>query len=79
MKLFLAPPLQIFCGRSPDDTSKKLQIDYVMEYFSKFPKALQKYLEYLVYDRKLQVCSSFKTFCSQIKKRGKMLTLFFSE
>ncbi|XP_046859685.1 transforming growth factor-beta receptor-associated protein 1-like isoform X2 [Xenia sp. Carnegie-2017] len=46
--------VRIFCGRSPDDTSKKLQIDYVMEYFSKFPKALQKYLEYLVYDRKLQ-------------------------
>ena len=53
---------QIFSESSLDEATEKLQPDYILEYFSKFPIALQKYLEFLVFQKKLDV-SSF-TFCA---------------
>ena len=40
---------------SHDEKGEKLQIDYILEYFSKFPIALQKYLEFLIFEEKIEV------------------------
>ncbi|CAB4026358.1 transforming growth factor-beta receptor-associated 1-like [Paramuricea clavata] len=45
--------LAIFSESSLDEATEKLQPDYILEYFSKFPIALQKYLEFLVFQKKL--------------------------
>lgn len=46
--------VRIFSERPSTDKGEKLQPDYILEYFSKIPIALQKYLEFLVFQEKLE-------------------------
>lgn len=46
--------VRIFSERSSTEAANKLQPDYILEYFSKFKIALQKYLEFLVFQEKLE-------------------------
>ena len=62
---------------SPND--EKLRPDLIVEYLQRFPSALQQYLEYLVFDKKFEVCVvvSFHYFTSTIVSSSIISDHFF--
>ncbi|GIY25978.1 transforming growth factor-beta receptor-associated protein 1 [Caerostris darwini] len=46
--------VRIFTERSPSETSERLRPDFIVEYLHRFPVALVKFLEYLVFEKKLE-------------------------